>query len=130
MSEENVEQVRARYEQSARGDFTPIEKTPDDFEFVASTNVPDAGTYRGEAARRWMKAWVESFDGLTMEATEIIDVGDKVFAAFVQRGRPRGGQTEVESRWWSFDTFREGVSAQTQIFADRAEALEAAGLSE
>ena len=86
-----MEQVRARYEQSARGDFTPIEKTPDDFEFVASQNVPDAGTYRGEAARRWMKAWVESFDGLTMEATEIIDVGDKVFAAFVQRGRPRGG---------------------------------------
>jgi ketosteroid isomerase-like protein len=90
MSEENVEQVRARYEQFARGDFTPMEEAPDDFEFVASTNVPDAGTYRGEAARRWMKAWVESFDGLTMEATEIIDVGDKVFCRLRPTGPPPG----------------------------------------
>ncbi|MGA8926356.1 MAG: hypothetical protein WB462_09050 [Solirubrobacterales bacterium] len=130
MSQENVDLVRARYEQFARGDFSSMAEAPDNFEFVASPNMPDAGTYRGEAARRWMKAWVESFDGPTIEATEIIDGGEKVFCAFCQRGRRHGGQTEVESRWWSVDTFHEGVAARTEVFADRGEALEAAGLAE
>ena len=130
MSQENVEIVRTRYEHLARGDFSPLAEVADDYEFVTSPEVPDAGTYRGEAAQRWVKSWVESFEGLTIEATEIIDAGDKVFAALLQRGRLRGSQTQVEGRWWEVDTFREGNVARTEIFPDRAQALEAAGLSE
>jgi ketosteroid isomerase-like protein len=63
-----------------------------------------------------------------MEAAEIVDAGDQVFVAIVQRGRPRGSQVEIEGRWWSVDSFRDGVATRTQIFADRAEALKAAGL--
>ena len=80
--------------------------------FVASPEPPDAGTYRGDAAVRWMTAWVESFEGHTIEATEIIDAGrDKVFVAILQRGRPRGSQTEVEGRWWTVMTLRGGSSS-------------------
>jgi len=128
MSQENVEIVREVYEQFARGDFSWFAELPDDLEFVASRDLPDAGTYRGEAARRWLTAWVESFEGLMIEATEIIDAGDKVFAAILQRGRPRGSQTTVEGRWWIVTTVREGVVARFQAFPNRAEALKAAGL--
>lgn len=69
MSEESVEIVRAMYEPFARGDFSAWADVPDDFEFVASSELPDAGTYRGEAAVRWMTTWVESFDGHMIEAT-------------------------------------------------------------
>jgi ketosteroid isomerase-like protein len=60
MSQENVEIVRAMYEAFARGDFSGWAELPNDFEFVASPELPDAGTYRGEAAIRWMTGWVES----------------------------------------------------------------------
>ena len=77
-----------------------------------------------------MTAWVESFEGHTIEATEIIDAGDKVFVAILQRGRPRGSQTVVEGHWWSVLTVREGVLTRGEVFPERTQALEAAGLSE
>ncbi len=128
MSEAHVEAVQARYAEFARGDFTRLMDLPDNYEFVASADLPDAGNYTGEDARRWIRAWVESFDGLTIEATELIDAGDRVLAAITQRGRPRGSLTMVEGRWYTVDTFRDGESIRTEAFAERAEALEAAGL--
>jgi ketosteroid isomerase-like protein len=130
MSEENVEVVRAAFEQFARGDFSAWADLPDDFEFVTSSELPDAGTYRGEEALRWLTAWVESFEELTVEATKIIDAGDKVVVAILQRGRPRGTQTVVEGRWWQMLTLRGGEVARIESFPERAQALEAAGLRE
>jgi ketosteroid isomerase-like protein len=131
MSQENVEVVRAAYEQFARGDFSVWADLPDDFEFVASPELPDAGTYRGEAARRWLNAWVESFEGLTIEATEIIDAGrDKVVVAILQRGRPRRSQSIVEGRWWVVTTLRGGEVVRIELLPERTQALGAVGLSE
>jgi ketosteroid isomerase-like protein len=73
---------------------------------------------------------VDSFEGHTIEATEIIDAGDKVFVAILQRGRPRGSQAVVEGRWWVATTLRRGEIARVEVFPERAQALEAAGLSE
>ena len=88
MSKENVEALRAAFEQYAHGDFSPIGLLGDDFELVVSPEAPDAGTYRGEKARSWLRAWVASFEAMTIEATEILDSGDKVFLGMTQRGRP------------------------------------------
>ena len=48
MSQQNVEIVRAFYERFASGDFNALAGFSDDFEFVTSPELPDAGTYRGE----------------------------------------------------------------------------------
>jgi ketosteroid isomerase-like protein len=130
MSQENVEMVEAMFEPLARGDFSAWADFPDDFEFVASPELPDAGTYRGEEATRWMTAWVESFEGHTIEATEIVDAGNKVLVAIVQRGRPRGSQAVVEGRWWVVMTIDEAELVRAEAFPERAQALEAAGLRE
>lgn len=50
MSEKNVEIVRAAYERAARGEFD-FGDWAEDFEFVTSPELPDAGVYRGEEAR-------------------------------------------------------------------------------
>jgi ketosteroid isomerase-like protein len=131
MSQENVEIVRNAYSRAARGDFAWFfEETGDDFEFVTSPELPDAGVYRGDEARTWVAAWINSFEALTIESTEIIDAGDKVFIGIRQLGRLPGSQTAVEGRWWQVMTFREGLAVRSELFPDRAEALEAAGLSE
>ena len=130
MSEGNVQLLRAAFEQYAHGDFSPIEALGDDFELVISPEAPDAGTYRGEEARRWLRAWVTSFEGMTIEATEIVDSGDEVFLGMIQRGRPPGSAASVEGRWWQVSTFREGEIVRAEMFPERAQALKAAGLNE
>ena len=125
-----MEVVVAQFEQFARGDFSPFDDLPEDAEFVTSPEVPDAGVYRGEAARSWLHAWVDSFDRLTIEGTEFIDAGEHVFVALLQRGWPRGSQTVVEGRWWQVSTLRDGEVIRVQVFPTREAALEAAGLSE
>jgi ketosteroid isomerase-like protein len=130
MSEENVDALRAAFGMYARGDFSPIGMLGDEFELVISPEAPDAGTYRGEEARRWLRAWVASFEGMTIEATEILDAGDKVFLGMTQRGRPPGSAVSVEGRWWQVSTFRGREIVRVEMFPDRAQALEAAGLRE
>lgn len=130
MSEENVEALRAAFERYAHGDFSPIGLLGDDFELVISPEAPDAGTYRGEEARSWLRAWVTSFEEMTIEATEIVDCGNKVFLEMIQRGRPPGSVASVAGRWWQVSTFRQSEIVRAEMFPERAQALEAAGLAE
>ena len=98
---------------------------------MISPEAPDAGTYRGEEARRWLRTWVASFEGMTIEATEIVDSGDKVFLGMTQRGHDRrGGAASVEGHWWQVSTFREREIVRAEMFRERAQALLAAGLVE
>ena len=130
MAKENVAALRAAFKQYAQGDFSPIEALGDDFELIVSPEAPDAGTYRGEEARRWLRAWVASFEEMTIEATEIVDSGDKVFLGMTQRGRPPGSAASVEGQWWQVSTFRRAEIVRAEMFRERAQALVAAGLAE
>jgi ketosteroid isomerase-like protein len=131
MSQENVELARAMLEPLAQGDFSRLfDGFADDFVFVTSPDIPDAGTYQGEAARDWIMAWVGSFEGHTIEASNFIGGGDKVFFAIFQRGRPRGSEVPVEGQWWGVMTLAEGAVVRVDMFDQRDRALEAAGLSE
>ena len=128
MSKENVAALRAAFKQYAHGDFSPIEVLGDDFELIISPEAPDAGTYRGEEARRWLRAWVASFEEMRIEATEIVDSGDKVFLGMTQRGHPPGSAASLEGRWWQVSTFRGAEIVRAEMFRERTQALEAAGL--
>ena len=137
MSEENVDLVRAAYQAFSRGDFSPNDTLPGDFELVLAREMPDAGTYRGEVARRWLAAWVHSFQRLVLEPTEFMDAGDNVVVGFVQKGWVGGSDSTVELPTWGVATIRDGIGAEPpklvariQLFTDRSAALEAAGLSE
>ena len=128
MSEENVKIVQAAQQRFARGDFSWV-ATDDDFELVTPRENPDGGTYRGEAARRWLVTWHSSFEEVTIEPTETIDLGDQVLSGILQRGRPHGSRALVEERSWQVVTLRDGIVTRVEAFLQRAEALEAAGLA-
>ncbi len=122
---------RVLFEQFSRGDFSVVAELPDEFELVLAPEMPDAGTYRGAAARDWLAGWVDSFDRLTQEPVEIIDAGeDRVLAEFIQRGWTAGSDVPVEVRTWSLSTVKGGNFVRTLLFQNRNEALAAAGLSE
>ena len=131
MSQEAVDLSRAAFERFAQGDFTAIADLPDEFELVLAPEMPDAGTYRGGAAREWITAWVNSFDRLTQQPVEYIDPGgQQVLIEFIQRGWTAGSDVPVETRTWAWWTVKDGNLIRTQLFQNRSDALEAANLEE
>jgi ketosteroid isomerase-like protein len=124
MSEEAMDLARAAFEQFSRGDFSSYADLPDEFELVLAPEMPDAGTYRGAAAREWATAWVNSFDRLRQEPIEFIDAGDdQVLVEFIQRGWTAGSDVPVELRTWGVSTVRDGRVLRTLLFQNRNEAL-------
>ena len=123
--------VRAAFERLAQGDFSAYADLPDEFELVLAGVRPDAGTYRGEEARRWVFMWVDSFERLTQELVALTDLGDnRVLVEFIQRGWTAGSDVPVELPTWSISTLRNGTLVRVEVFMNRPAALEAAGLSE
>jgi ketosteroid isomerase-like protein len=69
-------------------------------------------------------------DELETIAEEFIDGGDRVVVAIYFRGRGRRSGIEIDTRLYEIYFLREEKIVRVQEFTDRAEALEAAGLSE
>ena len=61
---------------------------------------------------------------------EITGVGDRVFVTAHFRGRGKASGAEVEGCRFEVYTLRDGKVLRFDEYADRPEALEAAGLSE
>ena len=62
--------------------------------------------------------------------TEFRESKEDVFIAFAMDGRGRGSGVDVAREGFQVWHFRDGRGARIEEYVDRAEALEAAGLSE
>jgi ketosteroid isomerase-like protein len=137
MSQENLERIRRGYDAFNRGDLASAAKDFDpNIEWKIPFDLPDGPpdeTYRGpEAVIRFWQNWRAAFADFRIEIEEIIDAGDKVIVFGGVRGR--GAESGVDVDTPSFPqlwTFRDdGRPLRVEMFQNRAEALEAAGLSE
>ena len=131
MSQENVELVRESMEALLRGDRDAWFAIHDeDFEIVAIRDWPETGVRGREAAWNFDMRILESFEWAPIEV-ELVDAeADKVLAhlRYEARGASSGAQVELDQSMVA--TVRQGRILRVQWFVDRAEALEAAGLSE
>jgi ketosteroid isomerase-like protein len=130
MSEENLEIVRRAfaYEIHGVGDRAVAEEV---FHSDVVMNPMDEGPFHGrEAMRDNIERWASAFDGLTVTVEEIIDAGDRVLLVAHHQGRGRKSGVEVDTRFYEVYTLHEGKISRVDEFNERAEALEAAGLSE
>jgi ketosteroid isomerase-like protein len=64
------------------------------------------------------------------DVEEVFDAEDRVVTVGRQHAKPKHGGPEVEMRIAQVWTFRDGLIARMEMYADRDEALEAAGLEE
>ena len=81
-----------------------------------------------DSANRWLAEWADAFESWSIEVEEVFDAGDQVVTFVRQHAKTRQGGPEVEMRFAQVWTFREGLVARMEMYADRAEALAAAGL--
>jgi ketosteroid isomerase-like protein len=132
MSQENVEAVRAVYDEWGKGNFRASEDLLDPHVlFILSPGFPEAGTYLGtermaEYTRNFLAAW----ENITITADEFIEAGDSVVVAVHQRGEGRESGTLTELRYFQVWTFRGREVTRIENVRSRTEALEAVGLSE
>ena len=89
--------------------------------------------YRGhEEVRGWFeRALVEPWESFQWEVKEVIPAGeDRLVVGGFSAGRGRGSGAEVRVHGWLTLWITDGLITRRRVFRDRAEALEAAELSE
>lgn len=132
MSREKIEIVRRLFEATTRRDAEAAFPLLDpEIEWdMARFPFPDlAGVYRGRADvfawwLRYFDVWAESGFAIV----DAIDVGEDLAVTTRAWGTGRDG-IEVEQVFVNLVTVRNGRLARNRAFRNRAEALEAAGLS-
>jgi ketosteroid isomerase-like protein len=133
MSRENVEVVRAWFEAWERGGVDAAAEFFDtriDWR-AAEGALDDPGPISGEdAMRAYVQDWLDDFDELRVEPEELIDAGEQVVAVQRISGRAKASGVETELRYAVVYTIREGKIVRGREYWERAQALEAVGLSE
>jgi uncharacterized protein len=131
MSQENVESVRRMYEAWAVGDFGAGVHLLDHYVvLVIRQDFPEFGAFFGiDGVRNYMRRFLDQWERLTIQATDIRAVGDTLIASVVQHGRGRASGIEGDNRYFQLFTFRGGKIVRMESVMDELEALEAAGLS-
>jgi ketosteroid isomerase-like protein len=144
MSQENVELVKALIPQPD-ADWSQLIRDDDAFERMRESVSPFFTddfqsvmvwpavnrTYAGlEGLRKNWLDWLEPWATYRITIDELIDAGERVVVLSRNYGRRKDMETEVELIAAATLTFKEGKIARWEDYADRAAALEAAGLAE
>jgi ketosteroid isomerase-like protein len=136
MSQENVDVVRGIYEAVAgRDGMTPFEAYAEDIVWDISQArrafLYSQPVYQGhEGVRQCWRDWLTAFGEVDLEVEELIDAGDQVLAVIREREVGRASGAPVETTHLAVWTLVGGKVTQMQVFDDRQQALEAAGLRE
>jgi ketosteroid isomerase-like protein len=87
--------------------------------------------YQGhEGERQCWRDGLSAFGEIDLEVKELIDAGDQVLAVIRERMVGRASGVPVETTHTAVLTLSGGKIIQMQVFDDRQQALEAAGLAE
>ena len=132
MSQENVERMSATMEAFNQGDGGALDGfLASNAEIVPLRAALEGTIYRGpDAGTQYCTAVNQSWEDLRWEVEELRDGNGWVLALGHIRGQGRdsGATIDAKAEWLAH--FSEGLITKFPTFANRAEALEAVGLSE
>lgn len=134
MSEENVEIVRRMYARWELGDLDTREFFDEDVEHsrIGSELPGINGDWHGmEGMAVAMASYLDALADLRLEAERIIDLGgDRVLVLTRQTARGKTSGLPVELELGDLFTLSDGKIVRYDSYWDRADALQAAGISE
>ena len=131
MSQENVELARRSIDAINRCDLDAYLALVDDDVEGVSALAPIEGEHHGhDGIRRWWDTVFDTWPDFTVEVVELRSVEDLTLGTVRLSGH--GAGSDIPSEWmlWSVARWRQGKCVWWGNFRTRAEALEAAGLSE
>ncbi len=132
MSQENVEIVRRVYEAISRNDLEAVfEAAEPGVELIPPGQSPTSESVRGiEGIKAWLADQQKTVGDLSLELEDLIEVEEVVVALLLLQIRPHGADADFELRIAHLWTLRDGKLIRCEVFPERKQALEAAGLSE
>jgi ketosteroid isomerase-like protein len=133
MSEENIESIRQSVEAFDRGDKSAwLTMFDPEAEMFPAREWPEQAPIKGAAAIwDFYVAVTEAWESGSFEVGEVIEAGtDAVVANTRRETRGKASGASVVFSYWTLTTFSDGKTLRVEWFSDRAQALEAAGLSE
>jgi uncharacterized protein len=131
VSTDHVELIRRGYEAWNRGDVEGVLSFLDpEIEWQNYAHVPEPGTLQGrEQVRGWLERFLEAWEELEIEVTEVLEAGDRVVALvrFQARGKGSGVQVQggTDAHVW---TVRGTQAVAVTLYQGTREALDAVGL--
>jgi ketosteroid isomerase-like protein len=132
MSSREIEIVRALYERRKSGDLDVSEFVDPAIEFArVGSELPDfAGEWHGlDGLRRATVEYLNVWEDYRFEVERFIDLGDRVLVLETQTARGRRSGAITSQEVGTLLTLRDGLIVRWVYYWDRAEALEAAGVS-
>ncbi len=127
----NVELARRAYEAFNRRDLEAFLALMDEEVESVSRIVDVEGVLSGhDGIRRWWASWLEAFPDYRIEVLELRDRDEATVAAIRALGHGGGSSLPIEDTIWHAARWRGGKCVWWRVFTVRAEALEAAGMSE
>jgi uncharacterized protein len=132
MSQENVEIVRAFINAFNRGGVEAALPFLDpEIEWNTTGIFVEPGTYRGhEGVLRYLGDLAAEFDDVHTEPEELIDADERVVVPVRVSGRGRQSGAAVDLSLTMVVVLRDGMIVHIRNYPVKADALEAAGLSE
>jgi ketosteroid isomerase-like protein len=128
MSQENEEIVRQALDAYSRGDYDRVGGFHDPH--IVVVTLEDGVVYGNTDVLANYERWNEAWEGAETTVEDVIGQGDRVFLAARFHAHGRASGVEVDTRVYEVYTLRDGKILRIDEYEDRAEALEAAGLSE
>jgi ketosteroid isomerase-like protein len=132
MALENVEIIEGMLEAAERGDWDTTMAAYDPAVELDQSRFPDGGIYSGrEGVRKFFEEWFGAWEELRVESQGVVAVPDgRVISLIRISGRGKESGVEVTMEAADVFTLRDGKVIQMTGYPERAEALEAVGLSE
>jgi uncharacterized protein len=133
VSRKNVEIVQRVTEAFAKGDLDTV------FDFVSPTvewDFSHADTWLEEqvfrgygAIGKFFDSWFGEWDDYRFDVEEVIDAGDKTVVVVHDEGRSKTSGVKLERRHAEVWTVSEEKVVRVEAYDEKAQALEAVGLS-
>ena len=138
-SQENVEiaqrlfeEFQAGLEGGDPGAWFDTGMVADDWEWVLPTPFEEKSVWRGR--QEWVefvRVFMGECEDFSIQFEQLIDAGDdRVVTIYRLRGTGKGSGVPIEWRQGMITELRDGRAIRTTNYLNRAEALEAAGVSE
>jgi ketosteroid isomerase-like protein len=123
----DVQAVRDSYEALNSGDIgATLAVLAPDAEWHESSELPDAGTFRGrDAVRAFLEDFLLSWELFHQEVEEVVVEGDRAALMIHLTARGRGSGAEVDARYAHVWTLRDGLGVRVDAYYDRDAALRA-----
>jgi SnoaL-like protein len=131
-----VRAISRAYAAANRRDFELIltANDPRRYEYHPSVDFlpPDMDrVYYGHSGyREFWRNWLDAFEDIRWDPTEILDFGEMALVTTRQSGHGSGSGVAVSDSVFQLFTFRRGLVIRQEDFSSRSKALEAAGLAE